>query len=174
MHLVGHQLRIILTMHGQTNIKTWHTHTHTHTHIHSFIHSFIQSINHSFIHSLFPSVVSLITIPYPLLKWVIHTEGVGTAFCQIPVPSLLLKVVQKLLTSSSSSYRHVYLTLCLSFNNTCFRRQFLRKMWPILLAILIFTLSWLFMPLYGKLNPGFPWKKQQSTTRWLFSLANWK
>jgi hypothetical protein len=46
-----------------------------------------------------------------------------------PVP----KVIQQLLTSSSSSSCHFYPPLYLP-SITCFRRQFLRKIWPIQLA----------------------------------------
>ena len=55
-------------------------------------------------------------------------------FLLFQIPSLLLKVIQWLLASSSSSCLPLYLSICPSI--TCFRREFLRKMWPIILAFL--------------------------------------
>jgi len=52
---------------------------------------------------------------------------------QMRVSSPFLKVIQQLPTSSSLSCYHFYPPLYLSFNNP-FRRQFLRKMWPIQFA----------------------------------------
>jgi hypothetical protein len=52
---------------------------------------------------------------------------------QISVSSSVPKVIQQLITSSSSSSCHFYLPLYFS-SITSFRRQFLRKIWPIQLA----------------------------------------
>ena len=46
---------------------------------------------------------------------------------QQPAPSHFLKTIQYLLTSSSSSSRHYYPSLCHSSSDALFRRQFLRK-----------------------------------------------
>jgi hypothetical protein len=50
-------------------------------------------------------------------------------FCEFPVSSRFLKVIHQLPTSSSS-----YFLPFMFPSVTCFRRQFLRKMWPIQLA----------------------------------------
>ena len=58
----------------------------------------------------------------------------------INTASLFLKVIQQLVTPSSSSSRHFYLSL-----NNVFRKQFLRKMWPIQIAFLLFTVCRIFL-----------------------------
>jgi len=50
-----------------------------------------------------------------------------------------LKVLQLLLTSSSSSSHHAFTFI------TCFWRQFLRKMWPIQLASILFICCKIFL-----------------------------
>jgi hypothetical protein len=59
-----------------------------------------------------------------------------------------LKVIQQLLTSSSSSSLHFYPSI------TCFRRQFLRKMWPIQLAFLLFIACTIFHSSCTLCNPS--------------------
>jgi hypothetical protein len=67
-------------------------------------------------------------------------------YCMIPFPvsSRFLKVIQSLLTSYSSSSRHFYLSIFPSV--TCFRRQFLPKIWPIQLAFLLLLYVWYSSP----------------------------
>jgi hypothetical protein len=54
-----------------------------------------------------------------------------------------LMTIQWLLTSSSSFPLHVYSSLCIS-SITCCTRQFVRKMWPIQLALLLLNLCRIF------------------------------
>ena len=60
---------------------------------------------------------------------------------QFTLSSRFLNIIKQLLTSSCSSSRHFYL----SFNNV-FRKQFLHKMWPVQLAVLLFTVCTMFLP----------------------------
>ena len=55
-----------------------------------------------------------------------------------------LKVIQYLLTSFSLSSRHFHYSLYFP-SIPCFRRQFLRNMWPIQLAFLLFTVCRIFV-----------------------------
>jgi hypothetical protein len=54
---------------------------------------------------------------------------------KVSVPSVFLNVIKYLLTFASSSSRPFYLSL------KCFRRHFLRKMWPIQLMFLIYIID---------------------------------
>ena len=96
--------------------------------------------NHSFIHS----VLSLTTDPSSLPKPVLHTVRCST-FCfnlQYPLVSLtlsssFLRLLPRLpVTSNLPSARSLI---------TCFRRQFLRKTWPIQLSFLILIVYRIFL-----------------------------
>jgi hypothetical protein len=95
-----------------------------------------DSLTHSFIQA----AVCLTTGPQPIPKPVLHTVLSSASFSQFTIPSPFLKVIQQLLTPSSSS--------SLSFiipSITCFRRQFLRQLWPIQLSFLLFTVCTIFL-----------------------------
>jgi len=88
---------------------------------------------HSFIHSL----VYFTTVPYSLPKRVLHRVWSDASSFNFHYP----------LVSLRSSFSCLCLFLCLPITSllsciipsiTCFRRQFLHKMWPILLAFLHF------------------------------------
>jgi hypothetical protein len=98
---------------------------------HSFIHSFIRSF------SLLS--VSLITSPQPLPKPVFHTVRSDAYYITFQHPLFSLTSSSSIFTSSSSSSRHSYPSIY-SPSIACFRRQFLRKMWTIQLAFLLFIL----------------------------------
>jgi hypothetical protein len=80
--------------------------------------------------------------------------------CAIVLPILFsnihsfFMVIQLLLTLSSSSFRHPYLLPSAFPSVTCFARQFLRKMWAVLLTAfifvicMIFSLLWLYVILF--------------------------
>jgi len=72
-------------------------------------------------------------------------EGDAVLPFSFPCTLTFLNVIQYLLTSSSSSSRHFYPSLCLSFNNV-FYKQFLNKMRPIQLAFLLFIVQCLLLP----------------------------
>jgi len=75
-------------------------------------------------------------------------------FCfpfQIMVSSLFLKLVQYLLTSSSLSSHPFYVSYIVH-SATCFRRQFLCKVWPIQSAFRVFTLFRKFLPSLTQCN----------------------
>jgi len=62
-----------------------------------------------------------------------------------------LKVIHQLLTPSSSSSRHFYPSPYPTLNN-CFRRLFLRNMWPIPLNFLLFNVFRLFLSFLSLCN----------------------
>ena len=86
-------------------------------------------IFHSFIHSVF----RLTTVPKPPPKLFLHIVRCRTSSfkCEYPLLSLrssssFLRLLARLLVTSISPF--IFPSI------TCFRRQFLRKMWPIQLA----------------------------------------
>jgi hypothetical protein len=93
----------------------------------------IQSLIHSFIHS----VVQLPTVPQPLPNRVLHTARSSASSFNLQCPVFPLR-------SSTNCLRllpRFPLTSILPSifpSITCFRRQFLRKMWPTQLAYLLF------------------------------------
>ena len=140
--LLSHVFGVRITLCAVTNYLTTHTHTHTHTHVHTYIYiSFV----HSFIHSwIIHSVVCLVTGPQPLPKSVLHRVRSSPSSINFQYPLFSLR-------SSSSCLR---LSLRLPFTPIIhynfpsiigFRRQFLRKMWPVQLAFLLFTVCGTFL-----------------------------
>jgi len=90
---------------------------------------YIHSFTHSFIHSLF----CLTTGPKPPPKWFLHTVRSRASSFKWEYPLLSLR--------SSNSFLHLLPRLLATSISpfifpsiTCFRRQFLRKMWPIRLT----------------------------------------
>ena len=79
-----------------------------------------------------------------------HFQREFSTLCDIVLPlsvySILsfLRFIQYLLTSSSLSFLHLYSSSYLP-SIMCFRRQFLRKMWPIQLAFFLFTVCMIFL-----------------------------
>ena len=73
---------------------------------------------------------------------------------QFTVSLLLFKVIQLLLTSSSSSSLHFYLPSIFP-PITCFRRKFLRQLWPIWSAFLLYIVCSIFLPSLTLCNTSF-------------------
>ena len=101
-----------------------------------------------FIHS----VVCLTTVPERLLKWVLHRVR-SSATISLSVYSIFLFFLSS--SSSCLCLLHRLHVISTFPSITCFRRQFLRKMWPIQLAFLLFLLfegyssrPWLFETLF--------------------------
>ena len=87
-----------------------HTHTHTHTHTHIYIYIYIYIYIQSFsILSDDRSKASSKTMP--------PHSAIQNLLLQMRISSPVLKVIQQLLTSSSSSSCHFHLPLYLSFDN---------------------------------------------------------
>jgi hypothetical protein len=85
--------------------------------------------------------------PYPIPKWVLHRVQYIASTCNFQ--SLLVS-----LRSSSSCLRllpHLAIT-CIFPSITCFRRQFLHKMWPIQLASLLFIVCRMFLSSFTLYN----------------------
>jgi hypothetical protein len=90
------------------------------------------------------SVVCLTTGPYPLPKRVLHRVRSSTSSFNFQYPLASLR--------PSSSCLHLFPRLPVisilpsNFHSiTCFRRQFLRKMWPIEIAFLLFIVCRIFL-----------------------------
>ena len=80
-------------------------------------------------------VVCLTAGPQPLPKRVLHTVQSSASHFKFQLSSLFVKIVQNLRTFSASSP-----VISIFPSVTCFRRQFLRKMWPIQLASFLSTI----------------------------------
>ena len=93
--------------------------------LHSFVHSFIHSFTHSF-HSL-PCNRSIASS-----KVSCPQKAIQRFFCQFPVSSLFLKIIQLLFTSLPSSSRHFYPSLFVSFNKAL-QKQFLITLFKVML-----------------------------------------
>jgi hypothetical protein len=88
---------------------------------------------------------------------------------QFPVSSRCLKIIQWLLTSSSSYSPHYKLSSIFS-SVACFRRQFLCKMWPIQLAALFIT-SKIFLSSLNLREPYFRFINSWITTPTYFYIC---
>ena len=99
---------------------------------------------HACIHLFIHSAACLTTGPYPLLKLVLHRVRSNASYFNFHYPRVSWK--------SSNSWlrllpRLLFTSLLPSIFPpiTCFRRQFLLKMWPIQLAFLLLTVRRIFL-----------------------------
>jgi len=105
---------------------------------------------HSFIHS----VICLATGPKPLPKRALHTVRSRASSFKWDYPLLSLR-------SSGSFLRHLPRLPITSIppfifpSTTCSRRQFLRKIWPIQLALLLLVSCWIFLYSLIRSNTSF-------------------
>jgi hypothetical protein len=98
--------------------------------------SFIHSFFHSFVYSTIHSILCLTIGPQTLPKLVLHRERSGASSFSFPYPVLSLR--------SPGSYLHllphlvfISILLCILPSIMCFRRQSVRRIWPIQLAFLL-------------------------------------
>ena len=130
--------------HKHTHTQTQHTHTHKHTHTqtqhtHKHKHNTHTNTTHTHTHVLqvfsvfIHSVFCLTTGPKPPPKRFLHILRSRAFYFKWEYPLLslssssrFLRLLPRLLVTSISPF--IFPSI------TCFRRQFLRKMWPIQLA----------------------------------------
>jgi len=89
------------------------------------------------------SVVCLTRAPQPFPQRVLHRVRSSASSFNVQYPLLSLRSSNsclRLLTRLPLTY--IFYSIVTSI--TCFRRQFLRKMWPIQLAYLLSILCWIF------------------------------
>ena len=113
------------------------------------------------------SEVWLKTCPQPLPKRNLHRVWASAYSFNFQHPYLFL--------SSSRSFLHPLARLPVTSNSpsifhfiTCFRRQFLRKIWPIMLVFLRFTVCRIFLSSSTLSNPSFPTRSAQMIFAILF------
>ena len=97
------------------------------------IYLFIYLFIYSFIHS----IICLTTVPQPLPKPVLHTVRSSASSSNFQYPHVSLTIFSsclRLLPRLSVTYNLSYIFP----SRTCFRKQFLRKTWPIQLPFLHF------------------------------------
>ena len=119
----------------------------------------------------FHSLICFTTDPQPLPKLVRDRvrSSVSSSY-------LVLKIIQLLITSSSSSFRHIYPTLHLSFNNV-FYKAVPKQVWPTQLAFLLSTVCRIFLCSLTVINnssfrtPSVQWCNNWLTD-WLFDLMS--
>ena len=104
----------------------------------SFIHSFIHWVIHSFVRSFFRSVARHTTLPEPLPE---PQSAIKCFLFQFPYPPFSSSFSRCLppRLPVTSLIPSIFLSL------KCLRRQFLRKMWPILSAFLLFIVCRMFL-----------------------------